>query len=76
VVKVLKDTFRQIVFQKETIRGWQRRWGSRVQGTALAAILEQLKTLPTAQMVDRFLPTSRECCCCGYRNAELTLRDS
>jgi putative transposase len=75
IVSALNKHFNTICHQKESISGWQRRWGKRVSGTALAGIIERLHTSSTTKTTDRFVPTTKTCHVCGKKNKELTLND-
>ena len=73
IVSVLKKNFNKICHQKESINGWQRMWGKRIQGTALAGIIARLDTSSTTNVIGKFIPTTKTCNVCGYKNKDLTL---
>ena len=75
VVNRLNKLFAKKCFQKESITGWQRLWGKRVQGTALADIIRRLNTSPAVEVTPRFVATTQTCHDCGCRNKEITLSD-
>jgi len=76
IVSALNKNFNTICHQKESISGWQRLWGKRISGTALAGIIERLHTSSTTKITDRFVPTTKTCHVCGKKNKELTLSDT
>ncbi len=73
ILHLLKTTFQVLCTQVECFKGWQRLWGKRLLGTALAGILKQLNTLPTTRRVERFVPTTSECSRCHRRGESLPL---
>jgi putative transposase len=75
VVSRLNKLFKKKCFQKESIVGWQRLWGKRVQGTALAEIIRRLDTSPAVHVTPRFVATTQTCHVCGHKNKDLTLGD-
>lgn len=75
VVSRLNKLYSKNCFQKESIVGWQRLWGKRVSGTALADIIRRLNTSPAALVTERFVATTKTCHVCGYKNKNLTLND-
>jgi putative transposase len=75
IVHQLAAGFQTICFQKENISGWQRLWGKRIHGTALAGIIERLNTSSTTKVTDRFVATTKTCHVCGTKNQALTLDD-
>ena len=75
VVNRLNKLYGKKCFQKESIVGWQRLWGKRVQGTALADIIRRLNTSPAALVTERFVATTQTCHVCGHKNKNLTLSD-
>ncbi|MCW3100398.1 MAG: putative transposase, family protein [Chthonomonadaceae bacterium] len=75
VVSRLMKLFAKQCFQQESLAGWQRLWGKRVLGTALAEIIGRLNTSPTAIVTPRFVATTQTCHVCGHRNQDITLSD-
>jgi putative transposase len=76
IVHELTNSFNKVCHQKESISAWQRIWGKRISGTALAAIIARLDTSSTVKVTDRFVPTTKTCHVCLFKNNSLTLKDS
>ncbi|MCW3099154.1 MAG: transposase OrfB [Chthonomonadaceae bacterium] len=75
VVSRLKKLFAKPCFQQESIVGWQRLWGKRVQGTASAEIIGRLNRSPAAIVTPRFVATTQTCHVCGQRNRDIPLSE-
>jgi putative transposase len=73
LMSVLKRTFKILCTQVECFKGWQKLWGKRILGAALAGILKQLNQLPTTRLVARFIPTTSECSSCHCQGERLSL---
>jgi putative transposase len=73
MMSILKRTFKVLCTQVECFKGWQKLWGKRILGTALAGIMKQLNQLPTTRLVERFIPTTSECSSCHCRGERLPL---
>jgi len=71
--------FALIAVQVDSVKGWHRGlFGRKVQHTGVGAVLSRLRSLGTlvpVVLVDRYQPTSRRCCRCGFVRDELELSD-
>ncbi len=64
LMHILKNDFETVCYQNESIKAWQRIWGKRILNTAIGGITASLKKTPTAVMVDKFFPSTKQCPCC------------
>ncbi len=64
LMHILKNDFATVCYQDESISAWQRIWGKRILNTAIGGITASLKETPTAVMVDKFFPSTKQCPCC------------
>ena len=59
-----------IVMQDEQIKYWHKGlFGKQVQHSSLGRVKEKLKALPQTVILDKWIPTTKWCPCCGKKNA-------
>ena len=65
VVSHLKNKYRTICYQDESIKEWQRIYGKNILYTSIGGIIRDLKTKShTPIEVDKFYPSTKTCSCC------------
>jgi putative transposase len=68
LVHFLATNFRMVCYQNESLRAWQRLWGSRMLSTSLGGIIGMLETkVHTPVEIDRFFPSTKTCSRCGHQ---------
>ena len=68
IVSKLKQ-YSCIVMQDEQIAGWHKGlFGKQVQYSCLGRVKAKLKVLPQTIILDKLIPTTKLCPCCGKRN--------
>ena len=75
IVHKLKK-YETIVMQDEQIANWHKGWfGKQVQHGCLGLVKAKLKVLPQTVVLDKWIPTTKWCPCCGRkRNMSLNER--
>ena len=69
IVSKLKS-YSCIVMQDEQIAGWHKGlFGKQVQHSCLGRVKAKLKALPQTVVLDKWIPTTKWCPCCGKKNA-------
>ena len=55
---------KELYYQNDYVKGWQRIWGCRLLETSLGRMLSKLRKLPGSKEVSRWYASSQECCRC------------
>ena len=55
---------KELYYQNDYVKGWQRIWGRRLLETSLGRMLSKLRKLPGSKEVSRWYASSQECCRC------------
>ncbi len=76
----LTEEYDVLIFEDLNLDGMKRLWGKKVSDLSFSTFLEILQTVADnkgklVHFIDRFFPSSKTCCCCGYINQELNLKD-
>jgi putative transposase len=76
----LCDEYDIMCFEDLNLDGMKRLWGRKVSDLGFAQFLSILEWVAFKRgkqvvKIDRWYPSTRKCCHCGYLNADLTLRD-
>ena len=76
----LCQKFDILFFEDLNIAGMKRLWGKQVSDLGFGEFLRKLKhqskkRIRSVLKIDRWSPTSKCCCVCGYKNETLTLAD-
>ena len=66
---------RIVIMQDEQLRAWKRRHGKKVQHSILGRVKTRLMEKGDTVVLDRFVPTTRLCRDCGFKNDSITVRD-
>lgn len=67
-VHYLKENFNQIYIQDEQISKWQSNGhGKSIQHDILGRVKNKLKKLEQVKVIDKFIPTTKICSNCGYK---------
>jgi putative transposase len=65
IVNYLTSNFDIVITQNDNISAWQRLFGKRIESTSIGGIIKALKhKASTFILVDRFIPTTKECSNC------------
>jgi len=65
IVSHLKDKYRTVCYQDESIKEWQRIYGKKIMSTSIGGIISTLKTkVHTPIEVDKFYPSTKTCSYC------------
>ena len=65
IVHYLTSNYNIIITQNDSISGWQRIFGKRIESTDIGGIIEALKhKASTLILLNRFIPTTKECSKC------------
>ena len=68
IVHCISTDYNIIITQKDNIRGWKHLFGKRIESTNIGGIIEALKhKASTFILLDRFIPTTKECSKCHNR---------
>jgi putative transposase len=68
LVHYLATNFQVVCYQNESLRAWQRLWGSRMLSTSLGGIIRMLETkVHTPVEIDRFFPSTKTCSRSGHQ---------
>ena len=63
------NEYEKIVIQNEQLQAWHKgRHGKSVQHSVLGRVKTKLKSLPKTVVLDRSVPTTKFCSCCGQYN--------
>ena len=74
IVSTLK-AYSCIVMQDEQIAGWHKGlFGKQVQHSCLGRVKAKLSALPQTVILDKWIPTTKWCPCCGKKNS-ISLND-
>lgn len=65
----------QVIMQDEQLRAWKRRHGKKVQHSILGRVKTRLMEKGDTVVLDRFVPTTKLCRDCGFKNDSITVRD-
>lgn len=66
--------FKKVVIQNEQLSNWQKSGhGKKIQHSCLGLIKTKLRKLDNVVVLDRFIPTTKLCTCCGKKHDELKL---
>lgn len=65
----------QVIMQDEQLRAWKRKHGKKVQHSILGRVKTRLMAKGDTVVLDRFVPTTRLCRDCGFKNDSITVRD-
>lgn len=65
----------QVIMQDEQLRAWKRRHGKKVQHSILGRVKTRLMEKGDTVVLDRFVPTTKLCRDCGFKNDSLTIHD-
>ncbi len=68
IVHYISSDYNIVITQKDNIRGWKHLFGKRIESTNIGGIIEALKhKASTFILLDRFIPTTKECSKCHNR---------
>lgn len=68
--------YEKVIIQDEQLSNWQKSGhGKVIQHSCLGLIKAKLKNLNNVVILDRFIPTTKICCKCGYIHSTISLRD-
>lgn len=65
----------QVIMQDEQLRAWKRRHGKKVQHSILGRVKTRLMSKEDTVVLNRFVPTTKLCRDCGFKNDSITIRD-
>ena len=76
----LCQKFDILFFEDLNLEGMKRLWGKQVSDLAFGEFLQKLKhqshkRIRCVLKINRWSPTTKACCVCGYENKDLTLAD-
>ena len=65
----------QVIMQDEQLRAWKIKHGKKVQHSILGRVKTRLMSKEDTVVLNRFVPTTKLCRDCGFKNDSITVRD-